>query len=332
MVKHFTARITGLGSYLPKKILSNSDLEKMVDTSEDWIITRTGIQERRIADDTEYPSTMGAQAAKDALEAAGISAEEVDAIIVSTMTPDYISPSTAALIQHTLGATKACAIDIQAACTGFLYALSIAKGWIESKMYKTVLVVSSEKNSAFIDYTDRSMCVLWGDGAGACIVQGHGSGYVIDHISLGADGEQSSLISIAGGGSRNPATQHTVEHKLHYMQMSGREVFKHAVRRMESAAKECIESSNISQSDISWFIPHQANLRIMEAIAKRFEIPEERIVKTVEKYGNTSSSTIPIALLELSKAHPINDKEHILLVAFGGGLTWGASLLTKCSE
>lgn len=329
MAKHITARITSVGAYLPEKVLTNQDLEKMVDTSDSWIVQRTGIHERRIASDDEFTSTMGARAAKQALDAVALPADEVDGIICATMTPDYISPSTAGIIQHALNASKACAVDIQAACSGFLYALSIAKGWIESGMYKNVLVIASEKNSAFIDYTDRNTCVLFGDGAGAALVQSAGTGLEIKHISLGADGSLSNLIRIPAGGSRLKASERTIQEKQHYLQVQGREVFKQAVRHMEAAIKECLEKTNVPEHHIDWLVPHQANIRIMEAIAKGFEIPWDRVYKTIERFANTSASTIPIALFELEKQHPVQKNENIVIVAFGGGLTWGASLLTK---
>lgn len=323
------ATITAIAAYLPEKVLSNSDLEKMVETSDEWIVTRTGISERRIAHTEEYPSTMGANAAKLALQKANLAATEVDAILCATMTPDFITPSTAAIIQNTIGATKACSLDIQAACSGFLYGLSIAKGWIESGMYRNVLVIASEKNSAFIDYKDRNTCVLFGDGSGACLVQSGGSGYEISHVCLGSDGAGSSLISIPAGGSRQPASTESNDTGQHYMKMDGKEVFKHAVRRMESSAKECLDATGIAEADITWLIPHQANIRIIEAISKRFNIPWERTLRTIHKYGNTSSATIPIALAELDELNAPKKGEHLLLTAFGAGLTWGSSLLTK---
>jgi 3-oxoacyl-[acyl-carrier-protein] synthase-3 len=245
------------------------------------------------------------------------------------MTPDFLTPSTAAIIQGILGATKACCLDIQAACSGFLYGLSIAKGWIESGMYRNVLVIASEKNSAFVDYTDRNTCVLFGDGSGACLVQPSGSGYEISHICLGADGVESNLFSIPAGGSRQPASQESHEGRQHYMKMDGKEVFKHAVRRMESSSKECLDACGIAEADITWLIPHQANIRIIEAISKRFNIPWERTLRTIHKYGNTSSATIPIALAELDELNAPQKGEYLLLTAFGAGLTWGSSLLTK---
>ncbi len=323
------ATITSIAAYLPEKVLTNSDLERMVETSDEWIVTRTGIQERRLAHEEEFPSTMGAKAAQAALAKANLPASEVDAILCATMTPDFITPSTAAIIQSAIGAPKACCLDLQAACSGFLYALSIAKAWIESGLYRNVLVVATEKNSAFIDYKDRNTCVLFGDGSGACLVQAGGSGYQIRHICLGADGCESHLISIPAGGSRNPASSDTHEARQHYMKMEGKEVFKHAVRRMEMSAKECLDAAGVLEQDIAWLIPHQANIRIIEAISKRFNIPWERTLRTIHKYGNTSSATIPIALAELDEQNAPQKGEHILLTAFGAGLTWGSSLLTK---
>jgi len=324
-----TGRITGLGAYLPERILTNSDLEQMVDTTHEWIFTRSGIEERRIAAPDEFSSTMGTKAAQKALQYANLQPADVDAIIVSSMTPDYLCPSTAALIQHELGAKKACAIDIQAACSGFLYGLSIAKAWVESGTFQNILLIATEKNSAFVDYQDRSTCVLFGDGAGAAVIQKNGSGYSIDHVCLGADGEQSNLIVIPASGCRVPASQETIQARQHFLKMNGKEVFKHAVRQMESAAKECLEKTGVSQEAISWMVPHQANVRIMEAIAKRFDVPWERVFRTIQKYGNTSSSTVPIALAELDMEKMPKEHEKLLLFAFGGGLTWGAALLTK---
>jgi len=323
------AIITSLGAYLPERILSNADLEKMVDTSNEWIVTRSGIEERRIAAKDEFASTMGAKAAKEALQRANLDPRQVDAIIVATMTPDYITPSTACLIQHELQAEKACAFDVQAACSGFFFALSIAKSWVESGAFQNILVIATEKNSAFIDYEDRTTCVLFGDGAGCALVQNGGSGYAIQNVCLGSDGKEASLISIPGGGSRHPASSPTIQEKQHFLKMNGKEVFKHAVRRMEASCKECLEKAGLKEQDVSWLIPHQANLRIMEAISKRFNVPWENVYKTIHKYGNTSASTVPIALHELDSQKMINENENLLLVAFGGGLTWGASLITK---
>ncbi len=323
------ARIIGLGSYLPEKVLTNQDFEKMVDTSDEWIVSRTGISERRLAGDEEATSDMGVTAAHRALQAAKLRPEAVDLILVSTMTPDYISPSTAALIQHRLGANRAAAFDLQAACSGFLYALATAKAYVESGIYRHVLVIASEKMSAFMDYTDRNTCVLFGDGAAAAVVALEGGGLKIDHVCLGADGELAQLIVVPGGGSRHPATQETIEQGMHYFKMAGKEVFKHAVRRMTSAAKECLDRAGLTDQQISWLIPHQANIRIMDALSKGFNVPEAQVYKTIHKYGNTSASGVGIALDELLQEKTVRSGEHLLLVAFGAGLTWAATLLTK---
>ncbi len=323
------AKIIGTGSYLPERVLTNSDLEKMVETSNEWIVTRTGIEERRVAGEGEFTSTMGAEAAKRAIELAGILPEEIDYILVATLTPDYIFPSTACLIQHAIGAKNAAGVDMQAACTGYLYALSMANAFIQAGIYKNVLVIAAEKLSSITDYTDRSTCILFGDGAAACVVSSLDKpGLSIESVRLGADGEHSQLIIQPGGGSRCPASIASVEQKQHYIKMSGNEVFKHAVRRMESACKECIDAVGVSEQEISWLVPHQANLRIIDAMAKRFEhLSSDRIYKTLHKYGNTSASSVGIALDELLRSKIVGTGEKLLLTAFGGGLTWGAALL-----
>jgi 3-oxoacyl-[acyl-carrier-protein] synthase-3 len=322
------AKIIGTGCYLPDKVLTNGDLEKMVETSDEWIVSRTGIRERRVAGENEFTSDMGAVAGRLAIEDAGIGVDEVDFILVATLTPDYAFPSTACLIQHALGAKKASGADIQAACAGFLYLLLMAKSFVESGTYKNVLVIAAEKLSAITNYKDRSTCILFGDGASACVVSSEGKGLVIENVKVGADGEQAHLIIQPGGGCRKPASMATVEAGEHYITMAGNEVFKHAVRRMEAACKECLDEVGLKETEISWLIPHQANLRIIDAIAKRFEhLPSERIVRTVQKYGNTSASSVGIALDELLKSAPLKEGEKILLTAFGAGLTWGASVL-----
>lgn len=326
------ARIIGMGSYLPSRVLTNKDLEKMVDTSDEWIVSRTGISERRLASDEEFPSTMGIAAAEKALQQANLSADEIDCILVATMSGDYVAPSTANLIQSGLKAKKAAAMDIQAACTGFLYALSVAKSYVESGMYKNVLVVASEKMSAFIDYEDRSTCVLFGDGAGSVVVSSTGSGLHLDAICLGSDGDLATYGWIPAGGSRSPASLETVEARSHFFKMSGNEVFKHAVRRMSQAASECLEKACLDRSKISWLVPHQANKRIVDAVAKYFDIEEDKVFLTLQKYGNTSASSVIVALNELSEMHSFKDQEHILLVAFGVGFTWGAALLTFATD
>lgn len=323
------ARIIGTGSYLPEKVLTNSDLEKMVETSDEWIVSRTGMKERRLAKEGEYTSDMGVEAAKKALQVAGISPEQVDLVLVATLTPDYTFPSTACLIQSSLKLTRAAAVDVQAACSGYIYVLAMAKAFIESGIYKNILIVASEKLSTIVDYQDRNTCVLFGDGATACVVSHKGDGLFIREVCLGSDGEQAQLIMLPAGGSRAPASLETLEKRSHFIKMDGKETFKHAVRRMEAAAKECLDRAGLAEGQISWLVPHQANTRIIEAIAKRFGVPMERIFLTIHKYGNTSASSIGIALDELLQEKEISHGENLLLVAFGAGLTWGASLLTR---
>jgi 3-oxoacyl-[acyl-carrier-protein] synthase III len=323
-----TAKIIGTGSYVPERVLTNQDLEKMVDTNDEWIVSRTGIKERRIARTDEFTSDMGLEAAKRALEASKIPPESLDLILFATLTPDYVFPSTACLIQTQLGATKAAAVDVQAACTGYLYALGMAKAFIESGIYKNVLIIAAEKLSSIVNYKDRNTCVLFGDGASAAVISSEGKGLAIREISLGSDGELAKLLILPAGGSRQPATRETVDCGLHYLQMEGKEVFKHAVRRMESASKEVIDRAGIKESEISWLIPHQANMRIIEAVAKRFEVPMEKVFVTIHKYGNTSASSLGIALDEMLRQNNAQKGDNILLTAFGAGLTWGASVLT----
>ncbi|OGN64748.1 MAG: 3-oxoacyl-ACP synthase [Chlamydiae bacterium RIFCSPHIGHO2_12_FULL_49_9] len=322
------AKIIGTGSYLPERVLTNRDLELMVETSDEWIVSRTGMKERRIAADSEYTSDMGAAAGRLAIGNAGLKTSDIDLILVATLTPDYLFPSTACLVPKALGAKKAAAVDLQAACTGYLYALAMAKAFVENKMFKNILVIAAEKLSSITNYKDRSTCVLFGDGAAACVISLEGKGLEIECVKLGADGEQAELLILPAGGSRLPASTETVAAGQHYIKMAGNEVFKHAVRRMEAACKDCLEELGLKEIEISWLIPHQANMRIIDAIAKRFEhLPSERIFKTVQKYGNTSASSVGIALDELLKDKTIEKGERILLTAFGSGFTWGAAVL-----
>lgn len=323
------ARIVGVGSYLPEKILSNSDLEKMVDTSDEWIVSRSGISERRIAAADEFPSTMGAIAAKRALERASLAPENVDLVIVATMTSDYISSSTAALVQHAIGATKAAAFDVQAACSGFIYALATAKAYVESGIYKNVVVVATEKMSSFIDYKDRNTCVLFGDGAAAAVVCDSGQGLLIGASQLAASGDMVDLLRVPAGGARQPATANTIAERLHYIKMDGKEIFKNAVRLMALAARKCLEKAGLTENDVDWLVPHQANVRIIDAIAKNFKVSPDKIYKTLHKYGNTSASAVAIALDELLQQKKVEEGDNLLLIAFGAGLTWGAILLTQ---
>lgn len=323
------AKIIGTGSYLPEKVLTNADLEKIVDTTDEWIVSRTGMKERRIAKEDEFTSDMGVKAAQMAIQTAGIEPSEIDLILVATLTPDYPFPGTGCIIQAALGMEDVPAMDVQAACTGYIYTLSIAKSFIESGQYQNILIVASEKLSSIVDYEDRSTCVLFGDGASACVVSSKGQGLVIRDVVLGCDGKQSEILVMPGGGSRNPVSQQTLDRKMHFIKMEGREVFKHAVRRMESACKQCIEKAGLVEEQINWLVPHQANHRIIEAIAKRFQVPGDRVYITVDKYGNTSASSVGIALDELLRSKPISSGDNILLTAFGAGLTWGSTVLTN---
>lgn len=323
------ARIIGIGSYLPTRVLLNRELEKMVDTTDEWIVQRTGISERHIAGANEASSEMGTKAALIALERAQVKSDQIDLILVATMSPDYISPSSACIIQDAIGASNAAAIDIQAACTGYIYGLSMAKAYIESGIYKTILLVASEKMSSVTDYTDRSTCILFGDGASASVITDQGPGYEIGVPSLGSDGEFAQLIMIPAGGSLQPATVESVEQRQHYIKLNGKEVFKQAVRRMAAASGKCLEAAGLDKSQVSWLVPHQANSRIIDAVARSLEFPDEKIFKTVHKYGNTSASSVPIALDELLATEKLEEGDHILLTAFGAGLTWGSVILTK---
>lgn len=323
------AHLIGLGKYLPTKVLANQDFEKMVETTNDWIVTRTGIEERRIAHDQEFTSHMGTKAAAAAIDDAGIALNEIELILVATATPDYTINSTAALIQDQLGLPCVGGMDLQAACSGFIYALATAQAFIESGMYKTVLVVASEKMSSFIDYTDRNTCVLFGDGAAAAILSTTPKGYSIGAHSLASQGKYAELVYMPAGGVRNPATKETVENRMHYIKMQGKEVFKLAVRNMCSAATDCMQKMGIDYQDIDWVVPHQANARIIDALGKECGIEADKIYRTVHKYGNTSASSIPIALQEFSKAVDVKPGQKILLVSFGAGLTWAATILTK---
>ena len=322
-------RIVGLGSYLPERILSNDDLARMVDTTDEWIVSRTGMKERHIARDDEYPSHMGAAASRRALDDAGIAAKDIDLILLATITGNFLCPATAGLVQAELGAVNAAACDLGAACSGHLYGLAMAKAFIESGVYKNILVLSSEKMSSLVDYTGRCTCILFGDGAAAAVVSSEGPGYIIDSICLGSDGSKALLGYVPAGGSQQPLTKDLLDEGQQYFRMEGKEVFKHAVRKMESAAKECIKKAGLELSDISWVVPHQANQRIIEAMAKRFDTTHAKIYDEVHRYGNTSAAAVAIAMNDLVKEETIEVGEHLLLVVFGVGLTWGAAVVTK---
>jgi len=301
--------IIGIGRELPEKILTNFDLEKMVETNDEWIRTRTGIEERRIADDNTNTSDIALAAAKKAIENAGITPEEIDMIIVATVTPDKSFPSVACMIQEKLGATKAAAMDLSAACAGFMYGMVTAKQFIDTNVYKHVLVVGVEKLSKITDWEDRNTAVLFGDGAGAVVLGKVSEGRGILSFELGADG--------SGG-------KHLYLNEKDYIYMNGREVFKFAVRQMGESSENVLEKAGLSKEDVDFLIPHQANIRIMEASRQRLNLPEEKLSKTVNKYGNTSAASIPISLVEELEAGKIKDDDVIVMVGFGGGLTWGA--------
>lgn len=317
----------GTGSYVPGKILKNSDLKKMVDTSDDWIIDRTGIKERRLADSSEAASDLGLEASKRALSEAGLKPRDLDTVIVATMSGDMPMPSTASLIQGRLGAKNASAFDLNAACSGFLYGLSVADSFIRSRNSKKVLLVGVEVNSKFIDWSDRSTCVLFGDGAGAVVMKPTTTKRGILSTHLHSDGNLWDLICLPGGGSRNPVSKESVRKKMHYIKMKGNETFRVAVRTLETLALNTLKANKIKPSQLSLLIPHQANLRIIKAIAGRLKLPMNKVVVNLDKYGNTSSASIPIALDDAVRTGRVRKGDYILLEAFGSGLTWASALL-----
>jgi 3-oxoacyl-[acyl-carrier-protein] synthase-3 len=321
------ARITGTGSYVPRKTITNHDLEKMVETSDAWITERTGIKERRICDKGQSTSDLAYEASIRAIRAAGIGAEDLDLIIVGTLTPDTFMPSMGCMLQARLQARKAAAFDVYAACSGFLYGLSIADAFIRSGMHQTVLVVGAEALSRFTDWEDRTTCVLFGDGAGAAVVQRHAGKRGILSTHLHSDGDFGDLLHIPGGGAAHPASHDTVTRKQHYIKMKGNETFKVAVRALEDVVQEALDHNKVRAEDIDLLVPHQANLRIIQAMAKRLEMPMDKVVLTIHKYGNTSAASIPVALDEAVREGRIKENNLILLEAFGGGLTWASALL-----
>ena len=320
--------IAGTGSYLPEKILTNDDLSKFVETSDEWIVSRTGIKERRIADEEESTSHLGSKAAQKALQQAGMAAEDLDLIIVATITPDTLTPATACYVQQQLGATKAVAFDISAACSGFLYAMKIAKRMIESDAFKNALIIGAEKLSAFVNWEDRTTCILFGDGAGAAVLRAseQGEGRILA-TDIGTDGNQTHLLNIPGGGSACPITMDNAGEGLATLAMLGKEVFKHAVTRMKNSANLVIERAGLQPDDIAVVIPHQANLRIIDAIASRLAVPNDRVFVNLRKYGNTSAAAIAIALDEANREGKMKRGDKIVMVAFGAGLTWAAAAI-----
>ena len=323
------SRITGTGSSLPEKILTNYDLERMVDTSDEWITSRTGIKQRRIASDGQFTSTFAVEASRRALAMAGVKAEELDLIILGTVTPDFPFPATACIVQHEIGAVNAAAFDLSAACSGFIYGLSIADKYIRTGEKKKVLVIGAEVLSRVVDWTDRNTCILFGDGSGAAVIEASEgeNGLLSTHIF--SNGSNWNTLYQPGCGNRNPATsEHTIAERLFYIKMEGNDVFKHAVRAMEDAACTALTANRMTASDVSLFIPHQANLRIIDATAKRLGITEEeRVFINLHNYGNTSSASIPISLDEANRSGRMKAGDIVLLDAFGGGFTYGSAIM-----
>ena len=322
-----TCSITGVGSYLPAKILTNAHLEKMVDTSDEWITTRTGIKSRRQAAKDEFTSDMAAHAAQRAMKKAGVTADQIDLIIVATITPDMPFPATACIVQQKIGARRAAAFDLEAACSGFIYGLEIGQQFIMSRTYDTVLVIGAEKLSSIVDWTDRNTCVLFGDGAGAAVLQSRPNSHGLLTAVMGADGSKGSLLHMPGGGSRCPASVDSVAAKLHYLRMDGRETFKSAVQAMYHAAQEALRRCELDISKIKCVIPHQANRRIIDAVGERLGATPEQLFINLDRYGNTSAASVAIALDEAVSSGIIQRGDLILMMVFGAGLTWGAAVI-----
>lgn len=319
--------VLGTGKYVPERILTNQELETMVETNDEWIVTRTGIRERRIAAEGQATSDLCYEAALIALTNAGITADQLDLIIVATITPDMAFPSTACILQEKLGAKKAAAFDLSAACSGFVYGLANASNFIATGTYKHALIIGADCLSKITDYTDRNTCILFGDGAGAVVI-----GEVPEHrgfksFELGADGTGGPLLKIEGGGSRNPSSQASIDQRLHYIYMAGAEVFKFAVRIMGNAADEVLRKAGWEKTDIDLLVPHQANMRIIQASLNRLELTDDKCMVNLDKYGNMSAASIPVALAEAVEQGRLNEGDRLVLVGFGGGLTWGAAAL-----
>jgi 3-oxoacyl-[acyl-carrier-protein] synthase-3 len=319
--------ILGVGSYVPEATLSNHDLEKIVDTTNEWIIERTGISKRHRADDKTATSDLAKQAALRALADAGLGPLDVDMIIVATATPDMFFPSTACLVQKEIGATKAVAYDISAACSGFLYGLAIAENFIKAGAYKHILVVGAETLTKIVDWTDRTTCVLFGDGAGAVVVGrvGEGRGFISTYMA--SDGSMGDLLKLPAGGSRMPCTEETLRQGFHFVKMEGNRLFKAAVKAMANAALKTLGDAGYSSNDLDLLVPHQANLRIIDATAERIKVPMEKVVINIQEYGNTSAASIPIALDESKRKGVLKKDMLIEMVSFGGGLTWACALM-----
>ena len=326
MQQKITAAITAVGGYVPETKLTNADLEKMVETTDEWIRTRTGVEERRILKEPgKASSDMAVPAVLQLCEKRGIAPEEIDCIICATVTPDMVFPATANIIADKVGAKNAWGFDLGAACSGFLYALTTGAALIESRRYKKVVVVGVDKMSAIIDYSDRQTCIIFGDGAGAVLLEPNTDGYGVMDSILKSDGSGRQYLHMKAGGSLNPATAATVANKEHYVYQEGQAVFKFAVKGMADVSAELLERNNLTGDDIAWLVPHQANKRIIDATAQRMGLPQEKVMLNIQRYGNTTAATIPLCLWEWRQK--LNKGDNIVLAAFGGGFTWGATLI-----
>jgi len=319
--------ITAIGKYVPEKILTNKDLEKMVDTNDEWITTRTGIKERRIATDEQASSDLAAEAFKDMQAKYNVDPESIDMIIVPTITPDMFFPSTAALIQKKIGAKNAWGFDMSAACSGFVYALEMASNFIQSGKYKKILICGAEKMSTITDYTDRNTCILFGDGAGIVLVEPSTDETGIIDIDLHMDSVGTEFLYMKAGGSANPASHETIDNKMHFVYQDGRPVYKYAVSRMVKVGVDMVEKHGYTGEDLALFVPHQANQRIIEACASRLKLKDEQVMSNIHKYANTTAATIPLGLADATEEGRLKKGDLVLLTAFGGGFTWGAALL-----
>lgn len=324
--------ILGIGSFVPEKVMTNKDLEQIVDTSDEWIVDRTGIRERRIADTDMATSDLATKAAERALAHAGIQATEIDLIIVATATPDMFFPSVACLVQANLKATKAAAFDLAAGCSGFVYGMVTGSQFIKAGLYKKVLVIGAETLSRILDWNDRNTCVLFGDGAGAVVLGETQAGFGILGAHLGADGAGGDLLKLPAGGSRIPASNESISQKLHFVHMDGNEVFKFAIKVMGEAAVAALEDAGLKPSDVDCLVPHQANIRIIQSAAKRLKLPMDKVFVNVDRYGNTSAASIPLALEEAVHSGRVKNNDTVVLVGFGAGLTWASCVIKWCEE
>ncbi len=322
-MKNYSVGISGVGSYVPEKVLTNFDLSQIVDTNNEWIVERTGIEQRRIAEKDVAASDLATEAALKALKDAKTGPEEIDLIIVATATPDHTFPATACIVQKNIGAEKSAAFDMSVGCSGFVYALVTGANFIQTGVYKKVLIIGAEVLSKVVDWEDRNTCILFGDGAGACLLERCEDGYGILSYELGSDGSNGEVLILPAGGSRMPASLETVNNRLHSIKMDGKEVFKFAVRVMEKASLNVLEKAGLKLEDLDFLVPHQANIRIIDAARKKLKIDDSKVCVNLNKYGNMSSASIPVSLDEVLKAKRIKKGDNLVLVAFGAGLTWG---------